>query len=346
MNAPPAPPRQTRWLVSPRYDGLFFIGGALVTLLFLGLYHLADAYEVGPRGDAIILTYFVYTAIFDHPHIFQTFSRTHLDKESFARHRLAHTWGLGGFIVAGFVLGAMGLEGELIIFAAFYGTWHIIRQHWGFIKIYKGLNADFRPVDDHLDGAFFYLGMLALTVHDYVDEEAPSTVYGTLKVQFPSVPSSVADGLMLLFGVATCLFVARQIWRLWRGVGVNWPKLALMGAAIGTHGVVFWLTATPFLVAEALETAYHNVQYQGFVMHWQRRRFPRQAMAVRWGSLALVYGIVVGVIEVTALMNRSWSLVFTPFAMIVLWHYYIDGKIWRTREDPRLKSLLTSSPTR
>lgn len=329
-----------KWLVSPRYDGVFFLGGALVTLAFLGLYLLADAYGIGPRGDAIILTYFVYTALFDHPHIFQTFSRTHLDKEELARHRVHHTWVLGLFILAGFGLEAAGLEGPLIVFAAVYGTWHIIRQHWGLIKIYKGLNGDFAPLDGRIDAAFFYLGMVAFTVHDYVGEDAPSTIYGDLKVQFPSAPLPVADGLMWLFWAAAAIFVGRQAWRLSHGQGVNLPKLLLMAAALGTHWLVFMAAGAPFLVAEALETAYHNVQYQGFVRHWQRRRFPTQRVTARWGSLALVYGLVVGLIEVSALMDRSLSFVFTPFAMVVLWHYYIDGKIWRTRLDPTLKSTL------
>ena len=76
-----------RWIVSPGYDGFFFIGSCVFTLMFLGIYHAAQNAGFAPTGEAVLLTYFLFTAFFDHPHIFQTFSRTHLDRTEFNRRR-------------------------------------------------------------------------------------------------------------------------------------------------------------------------------------------------------------------------------------------------------------------
>ena len=100
------------WIVSRRYDGFFFIGSCVFTLFFLRIFMWAETQDLAPQGDSVILTYFIFTAIFDHPHIFQTFSRTHADKEEFEERKHMHTWGLAAFIVAGLILTGMGFEKE------------------------------------------------------------------------------------------------------------------------------------------------------------------------------------------------------------------------------------------
>ena len=335
-----------RWIVSPRYDLTFFIGSCVLTFLFFGLYRVAHNFGFILRGDSILITYFLFTALLDHPHIFQTFSRTHYDKAEFAKRRTLYTWGLGGFIAAGFVFLALGWEAYLIVGAAIYGTWHIIRQHYGFLKIYKGLNDDRAPLDNVLDAAAFYTGMFSCFFYDYGDTNGPLVVYGDLKVTVPNVPGEWGEWGWNLFLVLITLVVFRQVWRAATGRRVNVPKLLLMASSLGTHYFIFFATATPFLVAEALETAYHDAQYQGWVMHYQRKRFPDvKRVALKWLGLGLLYGLIVGVVEILGLMRPgSWAMwLFVPFTMVVIFHYYVDGLIWRMRDDPSLRDLLRSS---
>ena len=41
------------------------------------------------------------------------------------------------------------------------------------------------------------------------------------------------------------------------------------------------------------------------------------------------------------LLHRGWAMwLFVPFTMVVLFHYFVDGLIWRTRDDPSLRELL------
>jgi len=340
--APAAPLQPPRWIVSPRYDLGFFILSAGLTFAFYGVYRFAHHLGFVLRGDSILITYFLFTALFDQPHIFQTLSRTHFDREEFQKRRSLYTWGIAAFVAAGLGITAMGWEAELLVFAALFGSWHIIRQHWGLIRAYKAVNRDWQPVDNWLDGLTFYVGMVACLFNDYSDIRGPVVVYRDLQARFPSLPPHAGEALWDVFLVLLVLFGIRQTWRVMEGRAVNVPKILLMAAALTTHYFVFFATATPFLVAEALETVYHDVQYQGWIMHYQRRRFPGvRAVAAKWFSLAMLYGLGVGIIEVMGLMNRGWALwLFVPFTMLVLYHYYVDGLIWRFREYPELRALL------
>ncbi len=329
-----------RWIVSPRYDLAFFIGSCVFTFLFFLLYQQAGRMGWFLGGDKILVTYFVFTAFFDHPHIFQTFTRTHADPEEFQRRKVLHTWGLAAFVVAGVAIALMRLEAELIVFAAIYGTWHIVRQHSGFIRLYKSLNGDKDPLDNWLDFGTFYTGAFACLLNDYADLREPIQIYGSLKVRFPDLPAGLGEGLWSVFLVLLVALGFRQVWLVATGRRVNTPKLLLMTAALFTHWFVFFGTATPFLVAEALETAYHDIQYQGWIMHYQRRRFNVKHVVLKWACLALVYGVLVGIIETLGLMRPGWSWLFVPFTMVVIWHYYVDGRIWRFSQDPELRALM------
>lgn len=335
-------PASFRWIVGPRYDLFFFVGSCAFTFLFYGLYLVAHRFDFMLRGDSILITYFFFTALFDHPHIFQTFARTHLDDQEFKRRKNLHTWGLLGFIALGFGVMALGWESELIVFASVFGSYHIIRQHYGFLRAYKGINQDYEEIDNWLDYGTFYSGMFAAFFNDYTDIRGPVVIYRELKARFPYLPYEITEITWGLFLGFLLLFVLRQGWRLYHGKPVNLPKILLMASAIGTHYFIFFATATPFLVAEALETAFHDIQYQGWMMHYERRRFPHLPKVVlKFLLVGLAYGAVVGVIEIYGLMYNGLAMwLFVPFTMIVLYHYYVDGLIWKFGKDPDLRRVM------
>ncbi|MCS7019813.1 MAG: hypothetical protein RMJ87_05895 [Cytophagales bacterium] len=332
------------WIVSPGYDLTFFIGSCLLTWAFFGLYQIADQLGWVLQGDNILITYFVFTAFFDHPHIFQTFARTHLDRTEFNRRRFLYTWGLGLFIIAGFLITALGWESELIVFAAVFGTWHIIRQHYGFLRAYKKLNQDTEELDNWLDYGMFYSGTFACFFNDYTDIKSPIVIYRQLTARFFTLPYEITEITWGLFLGFLVLFVGRQIWKMIQGKPLNLPKLLLLTAALTTHYFVFFATATPFLVAEALETVFHDVQYQGWMMHYEKRRFPHMRhIVLKMLGLSLLYGLIVGLVEIYGLLRVEWAMwVFVPFTMIVLYHYYVDGLIWKFGKDAELRRLMFS----
>ncbi|HNI94666.1 MAG TPA: hypothetical protein PL169_01285, partial [Leptospiraceae bacterium] len=107
---------------------------------------------------------------------------------------------------------------------------------------------------------------------------------------------------------------------------------------------VFFATETAFLVAESIETAFHAVQYQGWMMHFQEKRYPNaRKIALKWFLVSLLYGVTAGVIEIYGLLSYVWAVwLFVPFSMLILFHYFIDGYIWKFRDYPELGKLLLS----
>lgn len=336
-----------QWIVSPRYDLTFFVLSCVCAFLFWGLYEGLSALHIAPRGEHILLTYFIFTALFDQPHIFQTFSRTHYDKPEFAKRPYMHTWGIAAFITAGLIIYSMGFRGEMIVGAAIYGSYHIMRQHWGLLKAYKSLNKDYGKLDEALDKTMLYVGMLSAMLHEYTNVQGPTIIWDDLLAQFPALPwwlSPIARAVMLL---TLAVYLGRQAWRWRTGQGLNVPKLLLLTAALGTHWFVFYFAAVPFLVAEAIETSYHNIQYQGWMMFYQQRRFSKTPRVIgRWLAMALTYGVLVGALEIFGLIyHKQWGIIFVPFTMLVIYHYYIDGKIWRFAEDNELRDALFKPAT-
>ncbi|EKQ68077.1 hypothetical protein OsccyDRAFT_2589 [Leptolyngbyaceae cyanobacterium JSC-12] len=331
-----------RWIVNQRYDLCFFIGSCILTLGFLGFYHLIQQVSSWNPDHSILLTYFIFTAFFDQPHIFQTFSRTHFDQLEFKKRKPLHTWGLFSLIGIGFLVTGLGREADLIVFAAVFGSYHIIRQHYGFLKAYKNLNRDRHRIDDWLDFGVFNMGMFACFFNDYTEIGGPIVIYQDLQSYFPELPPVFVEVTWSLFLFFLFLFVARQVHRLITGLPINLPKILFLAATLSTHYLVYFATTTPFLVAEALETAYHDVQYQGWMMHYQTQRFPHiRQVAIQWFSAAMVYGMVVGIVEIVGLGDRGWGMwLFVPFTMIVLYHYLVDGLIWKFSQQPELRALL------
>lgn len=331
-----------RWIVGQRYDLCFFIGSSISVVLFWGLYQAFQAFHITLNGDSILITYLFFTALFDHPHIFQTFSRTHGDASEFRQHRWLHTWGLASFILLGFGLLALGREPELIVAAGVFGSYHIVRQHYGFLRAYKNLNQDRETIDDFLDFGTFESGMLACLFNDYTDITGPVVIYKNIQSVFPELPAELTEITWATFLAFLALFLGRQMVRLWVGQPLNGPKLLLMLATLSTHYFVFFATATPFLVAESLETIYHDIQYQGWMMHFQNRRFPTQRwLGLKWLAVALLYGAIAGGIEIMGLMHQGWWLwLMMPFTMVVIYHYAVDGVIWRFSRYPELRQVM------
>jgi len=151
--------------------------------------------------------------------------------------------------------------------------------------------------------------MFACLLNDYADIRGPIVIYRDLQAQFPSLPPDIGSLAWTLFLALLALFGARQTWRAMEGKSINLPKLLLMAAALTTHYFVFFATATPFLVAKAMETVYHDVQYQGWIMRYQHKRFPNvRAVAGKWFGIAMLYGLAAGAVETWELTQRGGAM--------------------------------------
>src|SRR6266536_4345222 len=257
-----------RWIINAREDLIWFVGSVASSYALLILY-VIEALPLIPMvaGWAILI---------DAPHVFGTFSRTYFDRSEWkTRKRLL----LGSllFFIVGPAMVLFGFGFTFFFVAALWAYYHLVKQHYGFMVLYKKKNNDLAPVDNALDRlllmfAFNYpfIGFIA------GDPRAIARV--------PPILRSGINGLATLLLVGTIVlgiaWLLRQIQRLWLRQQLNGPKYLLLAAAIQMYWIAL-ITPMPAkpIALVAILTIYHNLQYHRLI--W----FHNQKYSVRSPNL-------------------------------------------------------------
>lgn len=344
-----------RWIISGRDDLVWFIGSVVSSYLLFGLY----VSGLVPLLPMVAL----WAILIDAPHVFGTFSRTYFDRTE-RQNRARLLWGSLLFFLIGPVLVLLGAGFLFFFIAALWAYYHLVKQHYGFMVLYKKKNNDLARVDNALDR------LLLLFAFNYPfvafiasDREAMARV--------PPPFLKVANGLALILLAGTIvlaiIWLGRQLQRLVSGESLNVPKYLLLAAAIPLHWVVL-LTPMPHkpIAIVAILTIYHNLQYHRLIwFHNQKyRRSPsaaRQFGAAELISRRLLYYIAFGIVfgllyqgprQVLGYVSlKSGTGLVTEQSLAIqlgvafLWgyaliHYYLDSKIWRIRRDPSVGKAL------
>lgn len=347
----PAPP-STNWIISGKTDLLWFsLGGAATAYAFWALWRFAHV--------PLLLLVAIWAIVFDETHGFATISRTYLDAEERAR-RGRWLWrSLGFFFLIGPVMILLHLGDWLELATEVWGYYHIFKQHYGFMMMYKKKNRDFDVTDMRLDKAFFavafYYPFLTYPLHN---AEVASLL------PFPIPPRAALiyeNALLFLLILISLVYVARQAIKWRRGLPLNWPKQILFVAAIPINYLLFH-SAMPLLGVYAAVTIYHNVQYHRLVWYYNQNKYGGEnarpggfgiatLVNSRWliyvacaGFYAIVFDFIpryilkanFGMMDV----GTRNQILFSFFAAPGLLHYWIDGHIWKVRSDPDLKTYL------
>ena len=92
----------------------------------------------------------LWAILIDAPHVFGTFSRTYFDRtERQNRRRLL--WGSLLFFAVGPIMVLAGAGLVFFFLAALWAYYHLVKQHYGFMVLYKKKNNDLAPIDNALD---------------------------------------------------------------------------------------------------------------------------------------------------------------------------------------------------
>jgi hypothetical protein len=357
-----------RWIISARDDLVWFIGSVVASYALLILF---------VRGIVTLIPMVAFWAVFiDAPHVFGTFSRTYFDRtERHNRGRLL--WGSLLFFFVGPLMVLPGAGLLFFFFAALWAYYHLVKQHYGFMVLYKKKNRDLAPLDNALDR------MLLLFAFNYPfvafisrDAEAMARVPAVLQASVNTLAALLLAGT-LVFAIG---WTARQIQRAFMGEPLNVPKYLLLAAAIPMHWVVL-LTPMPHkpIAIVAILTIYHNLQYHRLIWFHNQKYLPvrggevrayessRAELREKYGAAELIsrrllyyvaFGICFGIIYqgprqflgYLSLKGSATVASFEPpfFAQLgisFLWgyafiHYYLDSKIWRVRRDPAVGAAL------
>jgi uncharacterized membrane protein len=339
-----------RWIISAREDLLWFIGSVASSYALFALY----VGGVVPLVPMVI----AWAVLIDAPHVFATFSRTYFDREE-RRARARLLWWSLLFFAAGPLFVLAGLGFVFFFVAALWAYYHLVKQHYGFMVLYKKKNGDLDAADNLLDRAF----LLAAFTYPFVrfvarDPEALRRVPAALHAWLGALETV----LLVVTLLTAAAWLVRQLQRALTGLPLDVPKYLLLAAAIPMHWVVL-LTPMPHkpIAIVAILTIYHNLQYHRLVW-FHNRKYTRDGEcrerhgAAEFLSRRLLHYVLAGVVfGIWYQVPRQYvnhvadpEAFLTQLASGFLWgyallHYYLDSKIWRVRRDPTVGAALRMS---
>lgn len=343
---------QTKWIISGWTDLLWFTaGGAAAAYAFWALWRFVHV--------PLLLLVAVWAIVFDETHGFATISRTYFDSSE-RRKRGRWLWGsLAFFVAIGPILIVLRLGDWLELATEIWGYYHIFKQHYGFMMMYKKKNRDFDAIDMRLDKIFFaaafYYPFLTYPLHD---KEAAGLIPFAIT---PLAGAIFENVLLLVLILITLVYLARQVMKARQGLPLNWPKQILFAAAVPINFLLF-RSSMPLLGVYAAATIFHNIQYHRLVWFYNQNKYSREPSPGRNFGLATLVNsrwlVYVAVAAFYAFLFDALprfivrpaigpgdaslrnQIIFSFFAAPGLLHYWIDGHIWKVRSDPELRTYL------
>jgi hypothetical protein len=335
MAAPPIARPAFRWIISRGVDLSLVTGSVLAGYVYLLLYTVIHV--------KISYLWWFWSVGFDGTHIFATASRTFFDSEARARNRKLFFGSLLFFFAFGPAMVLAGLKGYLALLVGVWAYYHVIRQHYGFMVLYKVKNRDLRPLDNTLDRVFIGVMLVFPPFHRFFIHHPEEL---GIQLAFPRFEPVT----WVLIAVTCGVYLARQMVRYRSGDSLDWPKQLLFAAVIPLHWLTFafmsWQAAVPTV------TIVHNLQYHALVWFHNRNRYADDASSQRHGripaavSRSLLAYAAAGLVFSLAYripgfqLGQVSDLAFGFFCGFGLTHYYLDSRIWRVRHDPGLREAL------
>ena len=324
------------WIISQREDLTWFIGSALAGYLAIALMW---------AGFPILPIQFIWFFAIDSPHVLATATRTYFDKEE--RRRLG--WLLWIPIPLALIGPAMALLGQAAIFflAAFcWQQFHVTKQHFGFMMLYKAKNRERDPLDRKLD-RWFLLASLFVPLALFV-VQTESWAAALQKITW------IKSAVLVAYALLSAAWLIRQVQKLRNGAEMNWAKLALLAGVVPLQWMSL-LFGARFGPAGVLQAAiplgiFHGLQYHRLMWFHNHNRYSgpdareRNGIAAALATRASRYFFVA--VGLNLLLNvlpyalfplqtvqaAIWGLAFT--------HYCLDAKIWHVRQDKELAAAL------
>src|SRR5438128_221124 len=203
------------WIINRKDDLVWFIGSVVASYLFL-----AANLTLVKMGMSVMLMVWIWALGFDGPHVFGTISRTYADAEE-RRKRAKLYYGtlslflLGPAMVLAGRLKLLGTEAWGPVFFFFASVWayyHLVKQHYGFMILYKKKNNDLTEIDNLIDRAFILLGMTYPFVRFLTHSYAAKERIEAMGVSVESGPAWWLETFVFsAFVISLVLFVGRRV---------------------------------------------------------------------------------------------------------------------------------------
>lgn len=345
------------WILGPLGDLAIFTGPVLAALGLIAL-----AWSNGTLHREMPPWMFALLVIAcDVAHVYATAFRVYLDPERFRARPGLYL----GVPIACFAAGVLAYGMSPAFFwrvLAYLAVWHFIRQQWGWVAFSRA-KAGEGLVDRRLDQCTIY----AATVYPlfYWHTHLPREFSWFIEGDFARLPAVLHGVALALHWAIMAAFVARQVQRGVRGLGVNWAKLQIVATTwVAWYGGIVVLNSD--IAFTALNVLSHGVPYLAVVWTIERRhvgerraplaryfepRFAVLLLAVLvligyseewlWDSLVwqdhpTLFGRLVDGALPAAMLGLVVPLLATPQAT----HYVLDGSLWKRRKHRDLDTFL------
>src|SRR6185436_9382415 len=198
-----------RRITRGRDDAIWFIGSVVSSYLLLILY-VSGLVPLVPMVAA-------WAILIDAPHVFGTFSRTYFDRTE-RKNRARLLWASLLFFAIGPVLVLAGAGFVFFFVAALWAYYHLVKQHYGFMVLYKKKNGDLARIDNALDRLFLLFAFNYPFVEFIArDPEAMARVPAVLRGGVSGFSKLLLAGTIAL----AVVWLARQIQRAVVGEALN-----------------------------------------------------------------------------------------------------------------------------
>lgn len=341
------------WIVSPSYDQLFLWGAWLVPLALVTV-----AYSL-PYGLLVALVVFV---LLDNSHQVATLPLTIFDPATMQRAARVY---LGGAVAIGGAAAVISFYPDTFVsqlwasLVVYWGAWHIIRQHYGFLRLYQARD---KPADARVAQAetwALYSGASFPYFLNLSQGWASQDGIGAMLYRVP-VPAWSPWVVLAVFVVAMGVVLADAARRRRaNGPFVSRRLLHLVLVVSNFWLGLLWFGRDNLILAVLFITSYHDLQYHAVVWLVGRKRaraegepvFP--AVRRMFGSMGVfVAAILAGALVQAFLRNDfqiagsvlpSSAVTTALFAVVTSYsymHYWFDGKMWKLSTDARLRGEL------
>ena len=334
-----SPPPASTWILGPVADLALFVATPLLILplIFLSRQQFSD--------QAI---YAIVGTLGATGHHLPGMLRAYGDRALFHRFRVRLT--VGPLVLLGISVPLLftNLRDGMEVVLALWGFWHGLMQVYGFLRIYAAKTGQASPHAARLDWlmcvAWFGVGMIC----------SDGRVFRLLETFHrsggPLIPAEGIDGFrnawLIGTAVITAVFLVHEFSQRSRFRPATAIRLLTMAISFA-----FWWFAMVMIdniiVGITLFEIFHDVQYLAIVWVFNRKRVEQSApvgaltrqlfrrsrlMLVVYIALVAAYGTCSGLpqyLEVESFEELMVSLIWTSTLM----HFYLDGFIWKVREQ-------------
>lgn len=345
-----------RWVRSAPFDLGLLAGPPALAALAVWLIPALRTGEVPPWG------WLVLVVGVDVAHVWSTLWRTYLDPAQLARRPGLYATVPVACWAAGALLYKAGGAALFWRALAYLAVFHFVRQQWGFLRLYQRFEGRPTRLDDALDRAALYGGMLYPLVYWHASLPRPFEWF--VPGDFAALPAAPAAPAGALYAAVLAAWALRQALRARRESLHPGRLLVVAGtAAAWWTGIVACASDLAFTVTNVLA---HGVPY--FALLWlatpkppgRAARLPRAAWAAAFllVPLALAYAeeglwdffiwrehaaLFFGLTSAPDpdLGAAALALLVPLLALPQATHYVLDAYIWRLDgSDPALYEAL------